>query len=521
MTVKKKPVSAPTAEKKINYSELGIYLNAPVNSTSAREFTSVEDVKKRFGLPVTLGSDKKKREELVEGFAFDTLYESLTQHAINEGQYPMAAFVGYGVLQQISQNGMIRTCIQTVADDITREWIELTGGKNESDEKLEKLADVLGKRKIQSLVNNAVAKTGYFGGCFVYIDTGTDDPSLPLVISEKSAEIKKGSKVDFILVDPINCTPMEYNAINPLKKDYMKPKMWSVLGTSVHASRLITFTDNEPPLLLKPAYNFLGIPQAQILWDYVLHWNKARVSCVNILDKLNLTVFKTSMSDILAQAEGIYNLDIKMKAFQRYRNNNSVLVCDRDSESVENITETISGATDIVRQALEFIACINRTPAVKLLGISPSGFNATGESDIRNYYDHIKAKQELYRDQLQTILNVLQLVYFGEIDESISFKFNEVGGDDVANNANVFKTQVDTLTTLQSAGVIDNTEAREFIRTSEIGGLDYLSEDAPQQPNPEDMAVMNGQGNGTEPNESNNNVESLQGFEEWQKKMLS
>ena len=168
MTVKKKPVSAPTAEKKINYSELGIYLNAPVNSTMAREFTSVEDVKKRFGLPVTLGSDKKKREELVEGFAFDTLYESLTQHAINEGQYPMAAFVGYAVLQQISQNGMIRTCIQTVADDITREWIELTGGKNESDEKLEKLADVLGKRKIQSLVNNAVAKTGYFGGCFVY-----------------------------------------------------------------------------------------------------------------------------------------------------------------------------------------------------------------------------------------------------------------------------------------------------------------------------------------------------------------
>ena len=84
----------------------------------------------------------------------------------------------------------------------------------------------------------------------------------------------------------------------------------------------------------------------------------------------------------------------------------------------------------------------------------------------------------------------------------------------MANNASVFKTQVDTLTTLQSAGVIDNSEAREFIRTSEIGGLDYLSEDAPQQPNPEDMAVMNGQ----QPKEQN--TESLKGFEEWQKNML-
>ena len=521
MTVKKKPVSPAekVEQKKINYSELGVYLHAPVNSAMAKEFTSVEDVKKRFGLPVTLGSTKEQRKKLEDGskLAYDAMYESLTQHAISEGQYPMAAFVGYAVLQQISQNGMIRTCIQTVADDITREWIELKGGENESDEKLEKLADILNKRKIQSLINCAVAKTGYFGGCFIYIDTGTDDPSLPLVVSDKSAEIKEGSKIDFILVDPINCTPMEYNAINPLKKDYMKPKLWSVLGTTVHASRLITFTDNEPPLLLKPAYNFLGIPQAQILWDYVLHWNKARVSCVNILDKLNLTVFKTSMSDILAQADGIYNLDIKMKAFQRYRNNNSVLVCDKDSETVENITETISGATDVVRQALEFIACINRTPAVKLLGISPSGFNATGESDIRNYYDHIKAKQELYRDQLQTILNVLQLVYFGEIDDSISFKFNEIGGDDVANNASVFKTQVDTLTTLQSAGVIDNSEAREFIRTSEIGGLDYLSEDAPQQPNPEDMAAMNGETT-VEPKEKTE-TES-KGFEGWQETML-
>ena len=75
MTVKKNPVSAPkTEQKKINYSELGVYLHAPVNSTMAKEFTSVEDVKKQYGLPVTLGSTKEQRERLVEGFAFDTLF---------------------------------------------------------------------------------------------------------------------------------------------------------------------------------------------------------------------------------------------------------------------------------------------------------------------------------------------------------------------------------------------------------------------------------------------------------------
>ena len=50
------------------------------------------------------------------------------------------------------------------------------------------------------------------------------------------------------------------------------------------------------------------------------------------------------------------------------------------AEDIKNITLTISGVTDIVRQQLEFIAAINRTPLVKLLGISPSGFNATGRA---------------------------------------------------------------------------------------------------------------------------------------------
>ena len=523
-TKEKTEVKNVTEEKKrrVDLFDLAGQLNAPVNSLQ-KPYMSVEELKKNFGAPVTLANNKKERDRINDGFAFDTMFDSLTQHAITEGQFPMSGFVGYAVLQQISQNGMIRTCIQTVADDITREWIELTGGENDSDNKLENLADVFNKKHIKSLINKAVAKTGYYGGCFVYIDTGTDDPSLPLAINSKSAEIKKGGKINLVLVDPINVSPLEYNSINPLKADYMKPRMWSVMGTSVHASRLITFTDNEPPMLLKPNYNFLGIPQAQILWDYVLHWNKSRVSAVNLLDTLNLTVFKTSMSDVLAAEGGILGLDLKMKALQRYRNNNSVLVCDSESESIENVTKTITGATDVVRQALEFIACINRTPAVKLLGISPSGFNSTGESDIRNYYDHIKTKQELYRDEIQQIIDIYQLVLFGEIDESISFKFNEIGGDDMKNNATIFKTQVDTLTALQGAGVIDNAEAREFVRTSEISGLDYLAEDVPQQPNPEDMEAMNNPQNpqGQELAQGGQSQSETEGLEAWQSKILS
>lgn len=96
---------------------------------------SLKDVKKHFAPPLTLGYPKggNDREKLTEacdraGY-YDAIYNTLTQHASDLGQYPVTSFIGYGVLQQIAQNGMIRSCISTVSDDITREWLTIiTGG---------------------------------------------------------------------------------------------------------------------------------------------------------------------------------------------------------------------------------------------------------------------------------------------------------------------------------------------------------------------------------------------------------
>ena len=97
-----------------------------------KAFDSLAKVKRAFALPVSMGAPKDEREALDMAFdsagGYSTIYESLQQHAGDMGQYPITSFIGYGALQQIAQNGMIRACIQTVADDITREWITVKGG---------------------------------------------------------------------------------------------------------------------------------------------------------------------------------------------------------------------------------------------------------------------------------------------------------------------------------------------------------------------------------------------------------
>lgn len=451
-------------------------------------FNTLEDVKKAFSLPISLGTDADTREELNLAFdsagGYSTIFQSLTQHADSLGQYPLTAFIGYGALQQIAQNGMIRACVQTVADDVTRKWIEFIETDSlEEPELLTRLQNLQAKKfKLQDLFHEACLTTGFMGGAFIFIDTGAEgsDLELPLAINSKSAELVNNKALKFIVVDPVNVTPSEYNSIDPLKSDYMQPSSWWVLGRKVHASRLIAVYDNPPPTLLKPSYNFLGIPQAQILWDYVLHWNKCRISTANLLSKVSLLVFQTDTDAIFSSAGGLQNFDLRMEALRKYRDNDSVVVCDKDKEAVSNVQTTLAGCTDIVRQSLEMIAAINRTPAVKLLGISPSGFNATGESDITNYYDYVHSKQELLRPAITKCLNCIQLAAFGEIHNGLDFEFVDLSSENESAQAMTAQTRANMLATLLDRQVVDASEVRQAAKADKSMRLNFLSDEAPE-----------------------------------------
>ena len=439
-----------------------------------------DDISRLYGPAKTLGAPEEVRLAMDARLADSGVY-SLLQHSLELGIGIAPQFMGYGVLQNLAQNGLIRACVETVADDMTRAWIELKReGEGSDDSLLTDLAQACKRFALQRLFHEAAELVGYEGGAFLFIDTGVVGKELerPLNVSPYSAELRPGGLLRFVVIDPVNVFPGDYDSLSPLDPDYFRPRWWWVLGQPVHASRLIRLVANECPVLLRPAYNFLGIPQAQILWDYVLHFQECRAAESRLLAKFSLTVFKTKMEDILYAAGGTAQLDARIRYMIQSMTNDGVLAVDKETEEVVKLETSLSGVTDIVRQSLEILAALNRTPAVKLLGISPSGFNATGESDIRNYYDHIMSQQEkVLRDGIRKALDCIQLHLRGTIDPSVTFGFAPLGEEDRAALAARQKARADIIATYMGRDVISREEARRSLAGDPDSGFSNINPD--------------------------------------------
>jgi phage-related protein (TIGR01555 family) len=443
-----------------------------------------EEIRAAFGPARTLAASEDMRMAADSQLDGAGVY-SLIQHSLSLGMDGLGGerFLGYPFLSGLAQNGLIAACVDTVAGEMTRAWIELTRqGENADrdgngrDDDLDLLEDETKKFDLQNIFQKAAALTGYFGGCLIFIDTGAKGADLltPLDISEKGAELKDGGLKRFTVVEPLSVFPGQYNTIDPLSPQYFRPSTWWIQSVQVHASRLIYFAANQPPVLLRPAYNFFGIPLAQILYDYVIHFQECRLAAQRLLTKFSLTALKTDMAAVLGGGSA-QNVERRVAYFVQKRSNDGCLVLDKEAEDIVKLETPLGGVTDIVKQSLELIACIAKIPAVKLLGISPSGFNATGESDLRNYYDHVATQQEkILRPGLDKALRVLQVACLGRVLPEIGFNFASLSRDDERAKAEVQKLKADTAAVYIQAGVLTAEDARETLSGDPDSGYNDL-----------------------------------------------
>ena len=77
---------------------------------------------------------------------------------------------------------------------------------------------------------------------------------------------------------------------------------------------------------------------------------------------------------------------------------------------IRRYSYSFTGLSDIYDQFMLDMSGAAEIPATKLFGRSPQGLYATGESDLKNYYEMIAQMQErILRPALEKLLPVMAL----------------------------------------------------------------------------------------------------------------
>ncbi|MDR2551916.1 MAG: DUF1073 domain-containing protein [Treponema sp.] len=99
-----------------------------------------------------------------------------------------------------------------------------------------------------------------------------------------------------------------------------------------------------------------------------------------------------NLADILSQTDGAELIKKRVEVMDYTRSVFHSMYFDKDDDFYwENVS--FAGVPEVLHIMFMLVSSCTGYPITRLFGVSPAGMNATGESDMRNYYDKVRSKQ--------------------------------------------------------------------------------------------------------------------------------
>jgi hypothetical protein len=369
----------------------------------------------------------------------------------------------------------------------------------EKAKRIKELEDAMRKFKLKDAFYNIAEGDGWFGRYHLFIDikpragrffkhdSREADVELKSSIGNGSnatsrGKVHKGSIKAFRCVEPMWCYPATYEAANPLREGFYNPDRWYANGIEVHRSRLMCFVGREVPDILKPAYAFGGLSMSQMAKPYVDNWLRTRQAVADLIESFSVSGVYMNMAGSL-QEGGVEALK-RIELFNVMRSNAGAFALDKDTEEFFNVSTPLGTLDALQAQSQEQMSSVSGIPLIILLGITPTGLNASSEGEIRAFYDWIHAYQEsFFRDQLQACIHFIMLHLWGEIDEEITFEFEPLWSMTDKEKAEIDKIEAETDQVRIDSGVLDPGEVRKAVAAQPDSRYsDINPDDVPEQP---------------------------------------
>ena len=363
---------------------------------------------------------------------------------------------------------LCQIAVDIVAQDMTREGIDITG----HDPVLaQKLGEVLDDYRVWDSVSDAIKWARLYGGSIAVMLIDGDDMSLPL------RDVPKGSFRGLAVFDrwQLDQTNGQEDLCQELGPNFGKPLFYRPSPAAseirfaqdrIHSSRVLRFEGRRLPYFLRQSYQGWGGSVLEPVWQKIQAFDLATQSAAQLLSKAYLRYYKVpGLADIMTNSLAREGFLKQMDAMREFQSVEGLTIGDKEDD-FQVFNYTFTGIPEILLQLGQQVSGAFGIPLVRLFGQSPTGMNATGESDIRTYYDSVRQKQDSdLRSGMKRLLRVIyQSVTGTPAPDDFGFEFRSLWQMTQNDKAQVAQVSAGTILQALQEGALSLPNALQELK---------------------------------------------------------
>lgn len=401
------------------------------------------------------------------------------------------------LMTHYEQNGLFGKIIDIPAQEAVKKGFKLNIADAAVEEYIQKKVR---RMKFFTTVEESLKWSRLFGGALavMIIDDGVNDLTKPV-------NWKKAKKIDEIVVYDRSVVTPDYQSMyrgvgvygTAQRSKFRMPEYYNVFSIygsfRVHESRCLIFRNGKMPEKASTSdYRFWGVPEYNHIKRAMRETITAHGDAVKLLERSVQAVYKMkNLAQMLSTDEGENDVLRRLQLIDTARGILNSIAIDADGEDYDFKTITLSGVKEVIDSACNMLSALTEIPQTKLFGRSPAGMNATGESDLENYYSFIdKIRESQIKDNLCSLIDgIIQIgINNKELTERPDYEleFEPLWNEKESERATIDQTRAQTdLTIAQTAqlyidmGVLDPAEERKRLKNEGKFGIE--DEELPQQ----------------------------------------
>ena len=372
---------------------------------------------------------------------------------------------------------IVGKAVDAVAEDMTKAGVSWLG--SQTPENQDKLNNGIRRTLLWKRLQQGHKWSRLYGGALVVMMIDGQKLDTPL----RPDTVDRGQLRGYVVLDRWMINPTFTDLVDdPASPDQGFPKYYDVvtyappalIGKRVHHSRCFRMIGVELPYWQMVYENYWGMSVLERLYDRLVAFDSSTNGAAQLMYRSYLRTLKVKdlRKVVAAGGPAFEGLVKQVETMRLFQVNEGITLVDGEDE-FETHEYSFGGVADTILQMGQQLAGAIDTPLVRLFGQSPQGMDATGQSDIRLYYDGINQRQENdLRPQLEVALRVTARSEGVKLTDSFGFRFNPLWQLTDMQKSELAQRNTQTVLAVDESGVVPpKTILRELKQQSELSGM--------------------------------------------------